>query len=254
MSNKLWNTYTDYFGLTIFHPQYIINRWKEDSVLLGLKYAQKVKNPTLIDIGCGRMTYRQRFEEMGAVYLGVDHPVISKKYVSGRKPDLLEDVTLGLSLQSGQFDVALLLHSLEYLDSPEKALAESARVLKKRGILILTSPFMYPIHDYPYDKNRFTDVRLVQMIKDAGYKVVKVTRQGGLSDMILLSTLIACFKTAQKLIQNKRVSIKLLGVLSLVALILMTVPLNLVALFLELFINPRGSDFTINFTVVAQKI
>lgn len=254
MVNDFWNTFTDQFGLTILHPQYIINRLKEDSIKQGLKYTRKVKNPKLIDIGCGRMTYRERFEDAGAKYLGVDHPLISRKYVSNKRPDILEDVTQGLSVKSGQFDIALLLHAIEYMDSPEKALDEIFRVLKKRGMLILTSPFMYPVHDYPYDKNRFTDVRLGSFLKERGFKIVKITHQGNMFDMIILSTLIGCFKSAQRFINGKNSRAKLFGTTVLAFSLLLTIPLNVLALFLQQFVKQKRSDFPINFLVIAQKI
>lgn len=253
MANSIWNKFTDTFGLTVFHPQFIINRWKEDAIVQGLKYTRKRKAPKLIDIGCGRMQYRSRFEEAGAQYVGVDHPHISQKYRSDKSPDILEDVTQGLSVKSGQFDLALFLHSIEYMDFPDKALSEVSRVLKKKGVLILTSPFMYPVHDAPYDKNRFTDVRLESLLKNARFKIIKFMHQGTLFEMIILFILIASFKNAQSLLKNKKLSIKFLGGVFLGFSLLLTIPLNVFAYILQLFVINR-SDFSVNFTVIAQKI
>ena len=46
---KIWNYYTDNFGLTIFHPQYFMNKFNNQSVELVKSYSI---NKDVIDFGC----------------------------------------------------------------------------------------------------------------------------------------------------------------------------------------------------------
>ena len=61
-----------------------------------------------------------------------------------------------LPFQSEEFDVAVLADVIEHLEEPEAALAEAARVLKPKGVLIVTTPKWRPdrvwdmchVHEY----------------------------------------------------------------------------------------------------------
>ena len=55
-----------------------------------------------------------------------------------------------------QFESVLLLDVLEHLRAPEVCITEIERVLKIRGKLFLKVPFLYPVHDAPFDFHRWT--------------------------------------------------------------------------------------------------
>jgi len=61
-----------------------------------------------------------------------------------------------LGLASEAFDVVLCTEVLEHLPEPQAAIDEMFRVLKPGGTLILTTRFLFPIHDAPHDYFRFT--------------------------------------------------------------------------------------------------
>src|SRR5579859_4095822 len=82
-----WNSFSDTFGRTIIHPQYIKKNLEYRSIM----EIKKHTGEQLIDIGCGRMPYRSELEPVFEKYVGVDHPEISKLYQSKIKPDVLAD-------------------------------------------------------------------------------------------------------------------------------------------------------------------
>ena len=55
------------------------------------------------------------------------------------------------------FDAVVSINSFYYFNNPFDSEKEISRVLKKKGKLFLMMPFMYPIHDVPFDKYRFTE-------------------------------------------------------------------------------------------------
>src|SRR5436309_6578139 len=61
-----------------------------------------------------------------------------------------------LPFKSESFHNVLLLEVLEHIADLHTSLSEIKRVLKPNGKLILTTRFIYPIHDAPMDYFRFT--------------------------------------------------------------------------------------------------
>ncbi len=81
-----------------------------------------------------------------------------------REPDLVGDIH-NLSLDNNSYDVVLCTEVLEHCHTPQKAIDELMRVLKPGGILILTTRFVYPLHDIPHDYYRFTKYGLKHLFK-----------------------------------------------------------------------------------------
>jgi SAM-dependent methyltransferase len=63
------------------------------------------------------------------------------------------------------FDVVLCTEVLEHLVDPGRALGEMHRVLRQGGTLLLTTRFLFPIHDSPGDYYRFTRYGLEHLLK-----------------------------------------------------------------------------------------
>lgn len=80
------------------------------------------------------------------------------------KPDIVADAHNLHMLKSGQFNTILCTEMLEHLYNPFKGIEEMARVLKTGGKLILTTRFIYPIHESPHDYFRFTKYGLQKLL------------------------------------------------------------------------------------------
>lgn len=173
LTKDVWVWFTEKVGLSIIHPQFTVIRFQKEAIQEAKKYAKG----SLIDIGCGRMPYRKELEPLVDSYIGVDHPQVSKRYISDHKPEVLADAKK-LPFRSDTFDIALLIQVLEHVDSPDKVIKEAARVLKPGGILIISLPFFYPLHDMPYDFGRYTTTALKSFINGASLRLVKMKVQG----------------------------------------------------------------------------
>src|SRR5258708_6574820 len=172
---KYWNMFTDKFGNTILHPQFIMLSYTKVAVKEIVKYSS---NKILIDIGCGRMPYRDIIEPLTKKYVGLDSPKISKLYDGKFKPDILADITKKTSIKNKEFNIAMMLEVLEYLKNPQNAFNEISRILENNGVLIITTPFLYPLHDLPYDRNRFTNTQLKTFLTNSKFKIKKIKPQG----------------------------------------------------------------------------
>jgi 2-polyprenyl-3-methyl-5-hydroxy-6-metoxy-1,4-benzoquinol methylase len=139
-----------------------------------------VKNKTVLDIACGVGYGSQMFAVYGAKrVVGVD---ISKKAIAYAKDEyshknvdfIIADATK-IPFKNGIFDIVVSFETLEHLKNPIDFVREITRVLKKRGLLILSSPnglfkqvFDNPYHYHEYDLKElkellgtnFTDLEL----------------------------------------------------------------------------------------------
>lgn len=71
-----------------------------------------------------------------------------------------------LPFEDNSFEVILCSEVLEHLHTPEKAIAEMRRVLEPGGALILTTRFMFPMHDVPHDYFRYTESGMKHLFRN----------------------------------------------------------------------------------------
>lgn len=126
----------------------------------------------VVDIGCGGQPLRSLVESRGGRYFGVD---ISQN-------DAGTVCTIAAATHAPfadhSFDLVLCTEVLEHLPEAHSSVKELARLLKPGGHLILTVPFLYPLHEEPHDYLRMTD-HLAQLLATSnGLEVLRVGRCG----------------------------------------------------------------------------
>lgn len=248
---NLWNKFTDKFGNTIIHPQFIILSYPKNAIIETLRIA---KNKKLIDIGCGRMQYRKLLETVVKSYTGVDDPKVSNLYSPQNRPEIIADVTKKIPIKSNVFDIAIMLEVLEYLERPQKTFDEISRILKPKGILILTTPFLYPVHDIPYDRNRFTDTQIKYYLKNSNFKVKKIKVNGGFIDFWFQSINVFLFKRIMDIIKKEKT---LISIFYLFLLLLITPSIviltNVIYIFTKKIKLNYPNYFPLNYMVIAVR-
>ena len=93
-----------------------------------------------------------------------------------RLPDTVGDVHT-LPFSDNTFEFILCAEVLEHLHTPHQAIAEMGRVLKPGGMLILTTRFVFPIHDAPHDYFRYTKYGLQHLFK--GWEIIELSPETG---------------------------------------------------------------------------
>src|SRR3989339_113906 len=121
-----------------------------------------------LDLGCSNSPYSHYFKNR----IGLD---VNK----GRGVDVVADAH-DLPFEDGKFDIILCTEVLEHLHSPHVAISEMKRVLKVGGKLILTTRFIFPIHDDPGDYFRYTKYGLRYLFKD--WNVISLVEEVGTKD------------------------------------------------------------------------
>ncbi len=72
---------------------------------------------------------------------------------------------LALPFRDHAFEVVLCTEVLEHVLEPQRAIDEIFRVLEPGGQLLLTTRFLFPIHDAPHDYFRFTKYGLRHLLQ-----------------------------------------------------------------------------------------
>lgn len=129
----------------------------------------------LLDVGCGTKPYRPLFAPHVTRHLGLDWP--NTPHARGNI-DAFADAR-ALPVRTASVDTVLCTEVLEHCAEPTRLVAEAFRVLRPGGTLILTCPFLYPVHEAPHDYFRFTRFGLQALLVGAGFEVVSLEPVGG---------------------------------------------------------------------------
>lgn len=156
--------------LTPLHPQFLAYRHER----LRYQVAGKLCSGWVLDIGCGRQPLR-KYLPGECDYVALDHPTTGAWYDA--KPNVQADASR-LPFADKIFDTIVCLEVLEHLPPPQAALREARRLLKPEGRLIISTPFLYPIHDAPNDYQRWTRHGLELLARSSGFRVESLRGQG----------------------------------------------------------------------------
>jgi len=128
-------------------------------------------NKLTLDLGCADSPYSSYFRNR----IGLD-------IKAGKGVDIIGDAH-NLSFENEKFDVVLCTEILEHLHSPHIAISEMKRVLKKGGLLILSTRFIFPLHNTPNDFYRFTKYGLRYLFRE-GWKVLELEEEVDTKDTL----------------------------------------------------------------------
>lgn len=130
------------------------------------------KFSSVLDIGGGfEAAYRPNLIAIADSYFNLE---IKK----GRNVDIVGSV-YDIPKSNSSFDLTTAFMVLEHLSEPLQALKECNRVLKKQGILAITTVQYWHTHSYPSDYYRYTKFGLQYLLKQSGFKIIKIWSHGG---------------------------------------------------------------------------
>ena len=150
-----------------------------------LRSLTKLIKGNVLDIG-GRKRGNIKWHELEVdSYKTLD---INRKY----NPDIVCDI---LDFNTNEkFDTILLLEVIEHLDKPEETLRKIFSLLNSSGNLIISTPFMFPIHADPSDYQRYTEFKLKKILSENKFTKIKISRFGGPISVYCNIYTLFCFK------------------------------------------------------------
>jgi SAM-dependent methyltransferase len=95
-----------------------------------------------------------------------------------RNPDIVLDVANMHQINNSSIDIINAIELFEHVAKIEDGLSECFRVLKNDGLMIITIPFLYPVHADPYDFQRWTDTKWIKELTTRGFKIEKIEPMG----------------------------------------------------------------------------
>lgn len=154
---KKWHHFT--YDKNNHYSNHLILRQKK--VLNYLKNLKLPQNAKILELGCGAGQTAKKICELGYEYVGID---ISKhlceesekkceSYIKlGKAKFLNQSIEEKYLLNDNNFDVCIIIGSLQYVGDLEKCFYEIKRTLKKNSYIILCQANMYALLDLIYPK------------------------------------------------------------------------------------------------------
>lgn len=135
----------------------------------------------LLDLGCGSVplfhVYRKYVNDI--ICVDWENTIHKNKFL-----DFECDITKKLIFKDGEFDTIILSDVLEHIPNPEFLWTEMARILSPNGIIIINVPFLYWIHEKPYDYFRFTEFALRHYVNTSNLKLLQLEAIGGFPELM----------------------------------------------------------------------
>ncbi len=139
------------------------------------RVARKHARGRLLDVGCGEKPYRTLFAPCVTEHVGLDRHDTQHS----REAIDLDGYADAIPAEAMSFDTVLCTAVLEHVEEPAHAIAEMHRVLRPGGVVILTAPFFWHIHEEPRDFYRYTSFGLRYLFEKAGFTIVELTPLSG---------------------------------------------------------------------------
>lgn len=146
---------------------------EQESLAHAMKHAAHYAGGMILDIGCGAKPYEKLFIERAQAYIGVDVDTDETK-----KVDVCADA-LRLPFRSETFDTVISNQTIEHVRHPELFVSEASRVLKTGGVMIITAPQLWCLHEKPHDYYRFTRYALELLCENNDLEVVALHERYG---------------------------------------------------------------------------
>ncbi len=225
---------------TPLHPQWLVFREERKARQTAVYNAKG----TILDIGCANQ-YIKRLLSLESHYIGMDYPgTVDTLYKT--KPMLFGDAQI-LPVATESIDTVLLLEVLEHIPDTDATVSEIYRVLKREGCFVISMPFLYPIHDTPYDFQRLTIYGLRQLLNKHNLAISEEMNMGQPVETAALLFNLAISKTVINAIAQKNV----LSILIFILPFLIPV-VNIIGWGIGR-IGPRDSFMPNGYLVIARK-
>jgi SAM-dependent methyltransferase len=133
---------------------------------------------SLLDLGCGTRPYSHLYRDRFCHCIAGDYTIrgpIDVRLDAGKLP-----------FSNGTFDVVLMSEVIEHVPSTVMVLAEVSRVLKPGGLLLITWPFNYMLHEIPNDHVRYTEFGMAGCLDKVGMKIEHLFRRGNALMLMLV--------------------------------------------------------------------
>ncbi len=137
---------------------------------------QKHARGRLLDLGCATVPYYMVYKDFVEEIICIDWDNSLHQNIH---LDHTTDLNINIPLMDGAVDTVILTDVLEHISEPYTLTSEISRVLSVNGKLILGVPFMYWLHEEPYDFHRYTKNQLKVFCDKNNLEILTLIESGG---------------------------------------------------------------------------
>lgn len=224
------------FFSVLINPFFLIRK----ALLKEIKLFAPELTGDILDFGCGAKPYKELFKQ-SSNYVGVDLENEAHDH-SNEDVDVYYDGNK-LPFENETFDTVFCTEVLEHVPNIHNSLSEMNRVLKKNGKILLTTPFVFPEHEMPYDFRRLTENGMQQVLHESGFEVIKIRKYGSFFKVV--NQLIIMYIHGLLYTKNKYLNLIVNGIFIF--------PITLLTFILSPFILKNNSLY-FGIVVLARKI
>ena len=147
---------------------------------IALFYSEQIETyckGDLLDLGCGSVPMYDYYKSKATNITCADWENCSHET---SHIDVFCDLNDKLPFHDNTFDTIIFSDVIEHLKNPFNSLCEIKRVLNKNGKIIMNYPFMYGIHEAPFDYSRYTKYRMRTWIEELDMNIIVENEYGNL--------------------------------------------------------------------------
>jgi SAM-dependent methyltransferase len=157
----------------LWHSHYLTARFSEKCLtILGRKLQGKV-----LDVGAGTGHGARYLNKDRTAYYPIDLPTArdsSDETISMKAEKIKVYCSCyELPFSNETMEGMMFMSVLEHLENPLLALREAYRVMASDGNILISTPFLFPVHGFPMDFRRWTLEGLKLEVKNAGFECLE---------------------------------------------------------------------------------
>ena len=229
------------FNPDISHRLYLIRK----GLYNGIRKNARELTGKLMDFGCGEKPYRGLFVHVSE-YVGVDYQGEGHDHQNEQIDIFYDGKTI--PFPENTFDSVLSTEVFEHLFNLEDILKELHRVMKPKGKLLFTCPFVWFLHEEPVDYARYTPYALQNLLERNGFKILRLEKTGNSVETI---NQLRVVMGLSRVLNNKITRFLYLGKALNRLFILYT---NIITIFkTKIGLYKNHPDFYLNNIVLAEK-
>ena len=150
-----------------------IGAWM-DSILPPL--LGSVARGPVLDVGCGEQPFRRAVVASGCRYVGLD--VVQNAAGTVDALGAIDALPDPWPLADARYPLVLCTEVLEHVSQIETAFANLRRLTAPSGAVVVTTPFMFPLHMEPFDYRRLTVHGLERLAVANRFRIERLDRLG----------------------------------------------------------------------------
>ena len=137
----------------------------------------------VIDLGSGISPYKNYILKSAHTYVAVDWLA---GYHDKSNVDVFANLLKEFPFSTNCTDTVVTFQVLEHIPEPKFFLSEAIRILRPGGKIIITVPFMWHVHEAPYDYFRYTRYGLRYLLTQVGFADIEIIENTGFWQMWVL--------------------------------------------------------------------